>query len=561
MATLTLSTAPQAGGSPLTLATAAPPPAPTTLQVPVAGQQPAPVAPSVPAPGVPPIGLIGSEQALTQGLQSALGSLTTPISVGGVGPAANIGGAQQGLGELTQQALAQLAGAGAGIDQAALTAQGTLGTAQQQVSSQIASALQQLAQAGIAGGALFDEARTGLQTTQADALAQLGLGQEFLSSALGTGLGAIEQAQLEGTAPLSPFIAPGQQSAQLQAALSGALGFEAQQQAIANFQSSPGQQFLQEQAELALLRNAAATGGLGGGQVLSELQRQAIGLAQQDFQNQFARLGDVTGTGLSAAGQLSNLIQSLAGLETGLVSQIGTQQAGLTQTGAGIISDIGQAIAGLATPQAQLGLQTAQAVGDLTATEAQLGSQLASQLAGLQFDVGTEQAQLDQVAAGLLQQQGITGAQLTAQLAGIQSAQAQSAAQQATQRQIAASGLNQTIAQLIAAGRLGAGQDIAQAISGTTSGLSALQQQQGVGLADILGTGAGNIAEILQAAGTGSATNVNNLISLLTGLATQGSGQIASIPIVTPQPVNTFSTLGQAAEGVGTALEVLGEDE
>jgi len=65
----------------------------------------------------------------------------------------------------------------------------------------------------------------------------------------------------QGQQMLNPFMQSGGQAHDLQAALSGALGPEAQQQAFNSYSSSPGVQFAQQEAERALLRNASATGG------------------------------------------------------------------------------------------------------------------------------------------------------------------------------------------------------------------------------------------------------------------------------------------------------------
>jgi hypothetical protein len=93
----------------------------------------------------------------------------------------------------------------------------------------------------------------------------------------------------------------GEQAQQMNAALTGALGADAQAQAYSQFQESPGQAYLREQAERGLTRNSAAIGGLGGGNVRKELQQQAVGLAAQDFQNQFDRRGTVADRGMAAA--------------------------------------------------------------------------------------------------------------------------------------------------------------------------------------------------------------------------------------------------------------------
>jgi hypothetical protein len=150
-------------------------------------------------------------------------------------------------------------------------------------------------------------------------------------------------------AALQPFQQTGGKAFDLQGALSGALGPEAQKQAYANYQGSPGQQFLRDRAEQALLRNSAALGGLGGGRVRQELQRQAIGEAEQSFGNDFARLGHVAGVGANAAGQVGTIAGSLEGQRMGLNSaqqQLLAQIASNTGTNAAnIASTTGQQLA------------------------------------------------------------------------------------------------------------------------------------------------------------------------------------------------------------------------
>jgi hypothetical protein len=128
-----------------------------------------------------------------------------------------------------------------------------------------------------------------------------------------------------GIAAVDPYNQQGMKANDLQAAYSGALGQQAQQDAYNNFQSSPGQQWLQDQALRGVTRNAAAIGGLGGGNVMQELQRQAMGLAQQDFQNQYNNLGNVSDRGMQAA-QLQNALYQNQG---GYASSAGQQSAGI----------------------------------------------------------------------------------------------------------------------------------------------------------------------------------------------------------------------------------------
>jgi len=112
----------------------------------------------------------------------------------------------------------------------------------------------------------------------------------------------LQQQQFEQTqAQLAPYREAGTQALEQQQALLGLLGPEAQAKAYQAYTESPGQAFLRQRGEQALLRNAAATGGLGGGNVLSALQQQGIGFAQQDLQNQLARLTSLSEAGRGAA--------------------------------------------------------------------------------------------------------------------------------------------------------------------------------------------------------------------------------------------------------------------
>jgi len=111
---------------------------------------------------------------------------------------------------------------------------------------------------------------------------------------------------------------------------------EQQQQAFAAFNESPGQRFIRDRAQRNLTRNASAIGGLGGGNVRSALVEQGAGFAQQDFNNQFGRLGQIAGQGQAAttnlgqfgaqsAGNIANLQQ--AGSQARASGILGQQQA------------------------------------------------------------------------------------------------------------------------------------------------------------------------------------------------------------------------------------------
>lgn len=123
---------------------------------------------------------------------------------------------------------------------------------------------------------------------------------------------------------LAPFREAGVGALREQQALLGLGGRGAQEEAFGRFTDSPGQAFLRQRGEQALLRNQAAIGGLGGGRVREALQQQGIGVAQQDLQNQLARLSSLSEAGRGATtagiGQAAQIGQQLG--------QIGQAQAG-----------------------------------------------------------------------------------------------------------------------------------------------------------------------------------------------------------------------------------------
>lgn len=155
--------------------------------------------------------------------------------------------------------------------------------------------------------------------------------------------GAAKPAQ-EGIRSLNKWTQPGVAANNMQAALSGAMGNEAQAEAYANFNDSPGQQFLRERGEQAVLRNAAATGGTRGANVMKALSDYGQGMAQQDFQNYFNRAGTVADRGLAAQGQQTGLYDRMAQAATAREGynaqlQAAAMSAGGAITAAGIAAE------------------------------------------------------------------------------------------------------------------------------------------------------------------------------------------------------------------------------
>jgi len=106
---------------------------------------------------------------------------------------------------------------------------------------------------------------------------------------------------------LQPAIDTGNLARDQQSALLGLSGAGAQETAIQNIAESPAQQFLRKRAQKNLLQNAAAIGGVGGGDVRSALVEQGVGFAQQDTENQFNRLNQLSAPGTQTAVNVGQL--------------------------------------------------------------------------------------------------------------------------------------------------------------------------------------------------------------------------------------------------------------
>ena len=176
----------------------------------------------------------------------------------------------------------------------------------------------------------------------------------------------------------------GERAANVEAALSGALGAAAQQQAINSFIESPGQAYLREQQEKALLRNSAAIGGLGGGNVRTALQEQAYGIAAQQQQQQVENLRAISQLGATAsANQAQYRMQG--GLAAGDVITNNQLAA------ASMYGDLSRVEADI---MQQTGLSLAELAAQSGTTVAGLLQDLGRNQAGLMSDYGTGSANL-----------------------------------------------------------------------------------------------------------------------------------------------------------------------
>lgn len=202
------------------------------------------------------------------------------------------------------------------------------------------------------------------------AMDTLGLGAQAATKRIDDTQSMVGDIFKRGLGYLDPYMQSGKGANQQQAALSGALGPEAQQAAYAQYQQSPGVAFAQQEAERALKRNAAALGGLGGGNIMRDLTQLAAGTYMQDFENQFQRLGQVADRGYGAAttgagleGQQAGIQGDLGKFAANIPLQTAMAQAGMQfQTGRDMSSNIGGASSALA----QLLQQQGAGMADIT---------------------------------------------------------------------------------------------------------------------------------------------------------------------------------------------------
>jgi len=113
-------------------------------------------------------------------------------------------------------------------------------------------------------------------------------------------------------------------------------GRDRQADAIAQLQQGPLYQSLYRNGEEALLQNAAATGGLRGGNAQRGLADFGSDVLANVYQNQLANLNTVAGLGLGATGSVASFGANNANNAAGLTTQIGQAQANNYLTRGGI---------------------------------------------------------------------------------------------------------------------------------------------------------------------------------------------------------------------------------
>jgi len=364
------------------------------------------------------------------------------------------------------------------------TSRGDINAAMQNINQMLGQNIEGFQQAGtLAGqqvGAGFDQGIETLNRLYGINIDDLRAAADQASQQINTGFD-------EARGYFQPFQQGGAQAFQQQLALSGALGQDAFNAAR---QQSPYEQFLFEQGMRSNLAGAAATGGLGGGNVQRELQRFGQGLASQGLQQQIGNLGALSGMGMQGS-------QALSGLATGRAGALGDIGINTAQNIAAQRGTQAQGVSGLQT-------QRGGALGDITLnTMANIAGQRGN-MANFQGQAGINLANLSQrTGEGIADLQYGTGRDI------------------ATQR-----------------GR--AGELIANQIQDVYGNQSNLLQNLGTSQSNLIGGQASDLINLQNAAALRAQQNAINLggsmSNLQTGLATSTANQISGQPLYNQRP-------------------------
>lgn len=176
---------------------------------------------------------------------------------------------------------------------------------------------------------------------------------------------------------LSPWAEGGKQAYDVQLALSGALGPEAQAEAYKNYKESPGQDWLREESMRQVENYAAATGQSLGGNVLDEINRRAMGLAMQGYGADFDRLGGVAAVGGQAANVLGQGYLGSGQFDAGLMARLGDLRY---QKSTDELAALGQGVTSLAGLQAGQGAMDAATYAHGTGAISNVINDVANQL-------------------------------------------------------------------------------------------------------------------------------------------------------------------------------------
>lgn len=161
--------------------------------------------------------------------------------------------------------------------------------------------------------------RKGLRDVEKEAITGAGYTEQGLRDEVNPALAALQN-----------ISAAGMSAQQREAALTGALGGDAQAKAFQDYNESAGQAYLRQQQEAALLRNQAALGGIGGGNVRTALQEQAMGRASTNLQQDISNLRDLATRGERYAGAGAEMQANLGANVADIRGNLANQRLGLS---------------------------------------------------------------------------------------------------------------------------------------------------------------------------------------------------------------------------------------
>ncbi len=127
---------------------------------------------------------------------------------------------------------------------------------------------------------------------------------------------------------LRPYVEAGTSALGQQLALAGVSEPEAQRAAITALEQGPQFEALVGQGEEAILQQAAATGGLRGGNVQGALAQFRPQILSSLIEQQYGRLGGLTATGQASAAGQATAAQAMGSNITNLLQQQGAAAAG-----------------------------------------------------------------------------------------------------------------------------------------------------------------------------------------------------------------------------------------
>ena len=127
---------------------------------------------------------------------------------------------------------------------------------------------------------------------------------------------------------LAPYVQAGEGGLSGQLALAGVSGPEAEQAQIDRILAGPQFNALVQQGEEGILQNAAATGGLRGGNTQGALAQFRPQILSQLIDQQFGRLGGLSGLGQASAAGVGAAGQATGANISNLLAQQGAAQAG-----------------------------------------------------------------------------------------------------------------------------------------------------------------------------------------------------------------------------------------